>query len=197
MFKIDEAEHRNIEVNRGNANLNAIRLACSFVMHLYCYPEIRLAQQMTQFALYNSHRFPERRLFFPLLLASMKMFGAVSAELGNIYYISGYQTITDVITGYVRMSIVTKMDDIMSLTLTTIDILGEYKNDPIVYTRRQNILTDYDLVKCWYNYDHHSSLFQWISSLTFLLCNRIINFVYVVVYYYFLPFLIIVGVELY
>ena len=91
---------------------------------------------MTQFALYNAHKFPEKRTFFPLLIATMKIIGALSAEIGNIYYISGYTTIRAVIGGYVRMSIITKIDDIMAMTLTTVDIGGEYSADPIYYTRR-------------------------------------------------------------
>ena len=152
---------------------------------------------MIQYALYNSHRFPERRIFFPIFIALMKLFGSISAELGNIYYILGYSTITQVVTGYVRMSIVTKMDDIMALTITEIDMISLYKEEPISYTRRQNILTDWDLVMCWYNYDHYTNFWQWSSSLIFLIFNRIIHFIYVVMYYYFLPFFIIVGVELY
>lgn len=45
-------------VFRGDAGINAVRLICSFVMHLYTYPNIRRGQQMIQFALYNSHKFP-------------------------------------------------------------------------------------------------------------------------------------------
>ena len=102
--------------------------------------------------MYNSHKFPENRTFFPLLIASMKIIGALSAEIGNIYYISGYTTITQVIGGYVRMSIITKIDDIMSMTLTTVDIGGEYAANPIYYTRRQNIMGDIELVHVWWKH---------------------------------------------
>jgi len=90
LFKFEEADDKNIQVFRGNADLNIIRIVCSFVMHLYTFPEIRLAQQMTQYALYNSHKFPGKKIFFPLLIAIMKLIGAFTAEVGNIYYISGY-----------------------------------------------------------------------------------------------------------
>lgn len=93
-FKFEEAMGKKITVNRGDADLNIIRIVCAFVMHLYTYPEVRLAQQMTQFALYNAHKFPEKRTFFPLLIATMKIVGALSAEIGNIYYISGYTTVS-------------------------------------------------------------------------------------------------------
>jgi hypothetical protein len=165
-------------------------------MHLYTFPEIRLAQQMTQYALYNSHKFPGRRIFFPLLIATMKIIGALAAEVGNIYYISGYKTITQVIGGYVRMSIITKIDDIMAMTITTVDIGGEYSADPIMYTRRQNIMGDLELIKVWRKYNFMNP-FQWLVSLVFLLLNRTMRFVYVVIYYYFLPFAILVGIELY
>jgi hypothetical protein len=86
-------------------------------MHLYTFPEIRLAQQMIQYALYNTHKFPERKIFFPLLIASMKIMGAFLAEVGNIYYISGYTTILQVVSGYIKMSIITNIDDIMAMTI--------------------------------------------------------------------------------
>lgn len=151
-FKFDEAMNKNITIFRGDADLNIVRITCSFVMHLYTFPEIRLAQQMTQYALYNSHKFPEKRIFFPLLIATMKLIGAFSAEIGNIYYIAGYTTISQVIGGYVRMSIITKIDDIMAMTITTVDTGGEYSNNPIMYRRRQNIMGDLELVQVWWKH---------------------------------------------
>lgn len=50
------------------------------------------------------------------------------------------------------MSIITKIDDIMAMTLTTVDIGGEYSADPIYYTRRQNIMGDIELVKAWWKH---------------------------------------------
>ena len=66
----------------------------------------------------------------------MKIIGAITSEIGNIYYMAGYTTVTKVVGGYVRMSIITKMDDIMAMTLTTVSISGEYSKDPIFYKRR-------------------------------------------------------------
>jgi len=82
----------------------------------------------------------------------MKLIGAFSAEIGNIYYIAGYTTISQVIGGYVRMSIITKIDDIMAMTITTVDTGGEYSNNPIMYRRRQNIMGDLELVQVWWNH---------------------------------------------
>jgi len=94
------------------------------------------------------------------------------------------------------MSIITKIDDIMAMTITTIDIGGEYSADPIMYTRRQNIMGDIELIKVWWKHNFMNA-FQWFVSITFLIINRVNRFVYVVVYYYFLPFAILVGIELY
>ena len=42
-FKFDEAMGKKITVHRGDADLNIVRIVCAFVMHLYTYPEVRLA----------------------------------------------------------------------------------------------------------------------------------------------------------
>lgn len=54
----------------------------------------------------------------------MKITGTFIAEWGNIYNIMRDETVNDVIRGYVTMSIITKIDDIMALTLTSVDIGG-------------------------------------------------------------------------
>jgi len=136
-------------VFRGDAGLNIVRLICSFVMHLYTYPEIRLSQQMLQYSLYNNFKFPERSAFYPLMLTFMKMTGAFIAEYGNIFNIMRYNNVNSVIGGYVTMSIITKIDDIMALTLTSVDIGGEYAAKPIMYRRKQNIHGDFYLINKW------------------------------------------------
>lgn len=57
-YKFGSIATSEIPVYRGDAGLNIVRLICSFVMHLYTYPEIRLSQQMLQYSLYNSFKFP-------------------------------------------------------------------------------------------------------------------------------------------
>lgn len=193
-YKFKPIVESEVPVFRGDAGLNAVRLICSFVMHLYTYPEIRRGQQMIQFALYNTHKFPQRSAFWPLILASLKMFGALASEYGNIFNILRDQTYGQVIGGYVTMSIIAKIETIMALTLTQCDIGGDYSNNPIMYRRKQNIFGDIYLVKKWIKHYQMNPL-QWIVMLTFLLFNRILRFVYVVLYFYFLPFIILLFVE--
>jgi len=104
---------------------------------------------MIQFALYNSHKFPNRSAFWPLILACLKMLGALAAEYGNIFNILRDTTNGQVIGGYVTMSIIAKIEGIMALTLTQVDIGGEYSANPIMYRRKQNIFGDIYLVKKW------------------------------------------------
>ena len=92
------------------------------------------------------------------------------------------------------MSIIAKIEGIMALTLTQVDIGGEYGSNPIMYRRKQNIFGDIYLVKKWIKH-YHMNIFQWIIRLLFLLLNRLLRFAYVVLYYYFLPFIILVLVE--
>merc|ERR1712166_342979 len=99
-------------------NHNPVRLICTFIMHLYTFPNIRRGQQMIQFALYNTHKFPQRSAFWPLILACLKMVGALAAEYGNIFNIMRDQSVGQVIGGYITMSIIAKTEGIMALTLT-------------------------------------------------------------------------------
>ena len=45
-YKFKPLMENETPVFRGDAGLNAVRLICSFVMHLYTYPNIRRGQQM-------------------------------------------------------------------------------------------------------------------------------------------------------
>jgi len=86
-YKFKPLVVKDVPVFRGDAGLNSVRLICTFIMHLYTFPNIRRGQQMIQFALYNTHKFPQRSAFWPLILACLKMVGALAAEYGNIFNI--------------------------------------------------------------------------------------------------------------
>ena len=64
------------------------------------------------------------------------MLGALAAEYGNIFNILRDQTYGQVIGGYVTMSIIAKIEGIMALTLTQVNISGEYGDNPIMYRRK-------------------------------------------------------------
>lgn len=122
------------------------------------------------------------------------MLGALAAEYGNIFNILRDQTYGQVIGGYVTMSIIAKIEGIMALTLTQVNISGEYGDNPIMYRRKQNIFGDIYLIKKWAKH-YHMNVFTWIFMIIFLLFNRLLRFAYVVLYYYFLPFIVLIIVE--
>jgi len=47
------------------------------------------------------------------------------------------------------MQIVAKIDDIMAMTLTNINIGGEISSQPLLYHRRQNVFDDVQLITKW------------------------------------------------
>jgi hypothetical protein len=139
-------------VFRGDAKLNVVRLICAFIMHIQMYPEVNASLRMLQYAVNNHEQFCQGSPFFPLVLAGLKCFGAIGAEVGNVYLIIRYQDVSSVIGGYVALAIVAKVDNLMAATLlTNVDIGGEISSKPLVYVKKQNIFNDIDLIRKWRN----------------------------------------------
>ena len=51
-FKYAETIDKELKVYPGDPTLNAVRIICTLIMHLYMYPEIAISIQMLQFSCY-------------------------------------------------------------------------------------------------------------------------------------------------
>ena len=120
----------------------------------------------------------------------------MAAEVGNVYMLVRYTTVKACVGGYVTMAILAKVDNIMALTLTNIDIGGEIAEKPINYKKSRRIYDDFNLIKLWIK-EGVFNIIQLVSMFMCLVFTRALRFIYVTVYFYFLPFLCILFTELY
>jgi hypothetical protein len=163
-------------------------------MHLYLYPEIKVSLAMIQYAVNNSESFIQGSCFFPMVIALCKFGGALLAEVGTAYFMLTYTSIAQVIGGYVKFSIVAKIDNIMSKTLTNVNMKGMMKEKPIMMKKKVKIYEDWKLIKKWKR-QGEMNILQWAAMLTMLVFNRVFKFLYVTVYFYFVPFIVLFIVE--
>ena len=124
-------------VYQGDAELNIVRLICAFIMHIQMYPEINASLRMVQYAVNNHEHFCQQSVFFPLMIAALKLFGAAGAEVGNVYLIIRYKTVSQVIGGYVALAVVAKVDNLMASTLLqNVNIGSEISSTPLKYVKK-------------------------------------------------------------
>lgn len=124
-------------VYQGDTELNIVRLICAFIMHIQMYPEINASLRMVQYAVNNNEHFCQGSVFFPLLIASLKLFGAAGAEVGNVYLIIRYTEVGQVIGGYVALAVVAKIDNLMASTLLqNVNISAEISATPLKYVKK-------------------------------------------------------------
>ena len=65
------------------------------------------------------------------MIAITKIIGAVAAECVDVVMIVYQSELNQVIKFFVGLSIITKIDTIMALTLTTVNIPGEIEKTPL------------------------------------------------------------------
>jgi hypothetical protein len=92
------------------------------------------------------------------------------------------------------MAILAKVDTIMALTLTNINIGKEIGDKPTYYKKARRIYDDIDLVKKWFK-NKTFNFIQLPCMLMILFLMRSLRFIYVSIYFYFVPFLCILFTE--
>jgi hypothetical protein len=102
-------------------------------MHLYLYPEIKVSMQMFHYAVYNREKMMQKCAVFPIFIAGAKFLGAFITELATIYFMVRNKSVNSVIGSFVAFSLVSKIDNIMAMTLTGVDIVVEMDAKPIMF----------------------------------------------------------------
>ena len=82
----------------------------------------------------------------------------------------------------------------MAKTLTGVDIGGEIGAKPIQFNANSKIYDDITIVKMWYG-DKDMNIIQWAFMLMCMIVSRIFKFLYVTVYFYFTPIVVMLMVE--
>lgn len=124
----------------------------------------------------------------------MKTCGAIACELGNFILMRYARSNLEIIESYVAMAIVGNAEFIISLTVNKVEMVKEMNSKPVMYDVSQEFSTDKELIELWIRHDLYN--FEWFYMIFGLLFHRILRYLYVVVYFYFLPFLVIMLVEI-
>lgn len=125
----------------------------------------------------------------------MKILGSLAAEVGNALFLIRYKTVNKVVVGYAAMSIVARADNYMALTLQDLSIGSEMAASPIYYERHSNIADDMELIQGW-KARKDMDIIKMTKMLFFLFLFRLMRMLYIVGYYYFLPFFVVVMVHI-
>ena len=192
--KYSETMENETPVFVGDIKINMARIVAAYIMHLMFYPEIKVAMQMIHYAVYNRENMIQRNAFFPIFIAGAKFVGATATEFATIYFMVRDKTVTSVIMSYLTFTIVSRIDDIMGQTLTNVDIEAEIAADPIKFNACHRIYDDIRTVKRWKN-QGDMNILQWVFMVSTLIISRVLRFIYVTVYFYFVPFIVVAIAE--
>ena len=149
---------------------------------------------MIHFSVYNKEDMIQDAAFFPLFISTAKLVGAFATEVATVYFMMRDKTVNGVIGSFVAFSIVSKIDNIMALTLTNVDIGGEIGAKPIKFNSRSKIYDDFKLLKKWFH-DKDMNIIQWVFMLMYMMFSRTLRFLYVTIYFYFTPIAVVAFVE--
>ena len=141
------------------------------------------------------HKFMRVNTVYPWCMAVLKLGGGILTELINIYIIIQAESIEDVVKDFIALGIVAEIDNLMSLSIRE-SLVREVAESNITYPIWVNQIQDIRLiVKKWTEGKHsHFSMVQQSLGMMFF---RTLDFIYVVLYFYFFPFLVVFLVNNY
>ena len=177
----------------GDANINLARIVSSIIMHLSLYPEIKISLEMLQYITYKGHTFYGKKVLFPFLIFFGKFTGAMMTEALTVYSLTKKTTILDVINGYIATYVIGRIGTIMAATLSSFNINGEMSSRKIMYEKHTNFMDDYRQIKRL-NKEEQMNPIQWAGMVMLIVINRLARLSYIVLYFYFIPFFVVVLV---
>jgi hypothetical protein len=163
-------------------------------MHIQLYPEIKVSLEMIKYAIFNQEKFKGGALL-PMLLAFSKLFGSIMAEFGSSYLIVRSTNVATCLVSFLGMSLVATIDDIMAKTVSGANIESEIADTPIKYPKgKKSIYGDIEEVKEWLSDPNYPAV-RFVLGFFMLVLNRLMILTYIVVYFYFCPFLVILMLD--
>jgi hypothetical protein len=73
------------DIFTGRAQLNGVRLVCSFLLHISIMPEIKNSLDMIRYALNNKSNFKGHGYYLSFLILLMRLFGNFFTEILNVW----------------------------------------------------------------------------------------------------------------
>jgi hypothetical protein len=142
------------------------------LLHLQILPEISLAIQMMRYTVNQDPRKnKDFKIFFPFLISFMKLTGGILTELINGFKMSTAETIEDVVKDFIAFEIISQVDNfvVYTMTIDVQEVIGKWKPS----------FTDYN--------GKDRKEHQYFA----LFLYKILHYLYLVVYFYYFPILIL------
>lgn len=179
-------------IHFGTWELNIVRGIAILLMHMSMYPNFRDSRNMLQFAINNVEKFAGAQITLPILLCLFKLSIAMLTEFGQIVLVMHYKTEYEVITGYVALYVITSLETKMMSLLRDSTVADTMVDKPLQYFAGQNAHNSFTQAKIfykkWYYEEINSGWLEMIIITITIVCQWIVGFFYITIYYYLLPF---------
>lgn len=96
----------------GNFNLNSVRLICAIILHVTLIPEARSAFSLLRYIKSNPDEFLGGP-YVPYIVAFMKYWVSLFAEVINIFIIVQSDNNIDVVKDYIALGIIAELDNLV------------------------------------------------------------------------------------
>ena len=114
--------------------------------------------------------------------------------MGNFVLMGYANTNLEIIESYVAMAIVGNAEFIITLTVNKVEMIQEMNSKPLMYDVKQEFSNDKDLVNLWISKNLYA--YEWFYMIFGLVFHRVCRYLFVVVYFYFLPIMVIYLVQI-
>lgn len=187
----------------GTPKLNAVRILCSFLLHISVIEELKQAKVMMSFVKKNPTQFVGQRFQYPFMFAVFKSLGGILAYGANLLIILRSDNIEDVVKDFVAVMIIMEIDDMIGRTVER--KIEDFVQDNGVWRSKENMhISDFDILKKYVCSDDESlelnkmsvgvfyeplSCWQKFILICGLIYYRFFSIFFQVFYFYFSPFL--------
>ena len=127
----------------------------------------------------------------------MKLVGGFSTEVINLFKMAQSTTVGDIVKDFIAFGIIAEIDDLIVLTIKGVDIEAIMTSSElnISYNDEESKLTLKDL-KNNIDYKSIAGVANSLAQFVFFVVYKLTKFIYIGIYFYFAPLVIILLVSL-
>lgn len=119
------------DIFTGRADLNGVRLVCSFLLHISIMPEIKNSLDMLRFTIFNKDNFKGHGYYLSFIILLMRLKGNFFCEILNVWKMGQVTAIEDVVKDFIAFGIIAEIDDLVANCMMNMDIETELEDNEI------------------------------------------------------------------
>lgn len=162
----------HFEIVTPNAGVYVTRFLASMLMHMELIEMVKQGMDMILYL--NTHPEQFEGFTIPFLCGFLQCTGGLAAESMNLFMLATRSQIELCITFFVAFHVLNAVDGIYAESICELDIL-EVLEEPLIFSRKPKEITFKSR--------------DWSNKVLYVVW-KIMNFVYISVYYYYFPFII-------